>query len=224
MKPNGHRRPEEIEADIEHTRGDLDRTLSAIEQRLTPGQLFDQGIGYLREHGAREYVSNLNAAAKRDPIPLALVGIGLAWLMQSSRRGNEHEPAALPAESDVGLKQTISNAAHAARERAGRVSSNAQAQAQRVRGGYDRLVNEKPLALGAIGFAVGAVLAALAPHTRAEDELIGSASDRLAERTKDTAREQLDRAKGESATEAVPTSAEPAAYPAFPDTSPRTNE
>ncbi len=224
MKPNGHRRPEEIEADIEHTRGDLDRTLSAIEQRLTPGQLFDQGIGYLREHGAREYVSNLSAAARRDPIPLALVGIGLAWLMQSSRRGNEPEPAAMPAESDEGLKQTLSNVAHSARERAGRVSSSAHAQAQRVRGGYDRLVNEQPLALGAIGFAVGAVLAALAPRTHAEDEWMGSASDRLAERTKDMAREQLDRANDESAAEAMSTRAEPAANPAYQDTTPRTNE
>ena len=91
MRHNGHREPEQIQADIERTRSELDHTLSAIEQRLTPGQLVDQGLDYLRRHGAKEYVANLGEAVKRDPLPLAFVGIGLAWLMASDR-GRSGEP------------------------------------------------------------------------------------------------------------------------------------
>jgi hypothetical protein len=53
------------------------------------------------------------------------------------------------------------------------------------------MVREQPLALGAIGLAVGALLAAAAPRTRTENELMGEASDRLAERAKEAGREQL---------------------------------
>ena len=74
MKHNGHngyngqRRPEEIEAEIERTRSELDETLSAIERRLTPGQIVDQGLDYLRGSSAREYVRNLGESVKREPI------------------------------------------------------------------------------------------------------------------------------------------------------------
>ena len=55
-------------------------------------------------------------------------------------------------------------------------------------------MREQPLALGAIGLAVGAVLASAAPRTRVEDEWMGDASDRLTDRAKEAGREQLDRA------------------------------
>ena len=48
MRHNGDRSPDEILAGIERTRSELDSTLSAIEHRLTPGQLVDQGLDYLR--------------------------------------------------------------------------------------------------------------------------------------------------------------------------------
>jgi ElaB/YqjD/DUF883 family membrane-anchored ribosome-binding protein len=88
MNDIADRRPEEIQAEIERTRGDLNQTLSAIENRLNPSVLFDQGVDYLRRSGAREYVVNLGAAARQDPLPLALVGVGLAWLMMSGRDGS----------------------------------------------------------------------------------------------------------------------------------------
>jgi ElaB/YqjD/DUF883 family membrane-anchored ribosome-binding protein len=87
MNDLADRRPEDIQADIERTRSDLNETLSAIENRLQPAELFDQGVDYLRHSGAREYVVNLGAAARQDPLPLALVGVGLAWLMLSGRDG-----------------------------------------------------------------------------------------------------------------------------------------
>ncbi len=90
MKHNGGqhndaRKPDEILAEIERTRHDMDSTLTAIEHRLTPGQLFDQGVEYLRHSGGHEFVQNLGTQAKNNPMPIALVGIGLAWLMASGK-------------------------------------------------------------------------------------------------------------------------------------------
>lgn len=164
MNHNGQRRPEQIEADIERTRGDLNATLSAIERRLSPGELVDHGLDYLRHSGARQYAGSLAHAAKRDPIPLALVGVGLAWLMASSRRS---DASFAPAGDTAGIGQKLSqtgqrlaDTAHAAGERASRGAERVRDGAQRIRGSYEHMLHEHPLAFGAIGLAVGAVLAA----------------------------------------------------------------
>src|SRR5690606_17219131 len=46
---------------------------------------------YVRSGGAAEYFRNLGEMAKRNPMPLALVGTGLAWLAFSGRRGAEYQ-------------------------------------------------------------------------------------------------------------------------------------
>jgi hypothetical protein len=208
MRHNGERRPEEIQAEIARTRGDMDATLSAIEQRLTPGQLVDQGLEYLRNSGAKEFASNLGGSVKNNPLPVALVGIGIAWLMAT---GNRKPPYAYTetessgpgmmqraAERMSSTKDKVSQTAQSARERVGQIGQAARnqaervrQQAERVRTGYDSMVREQPLALGAIGLAIGACLAAAAPRTRQEDELMGEASDRLTERAQDMGEEQL---------------------------------
>jgi len=44
-------RPEDLEARLEHTRAEIDDTLAALEQKLTPGELLDEAIGYFRSLG-----------------------------------------------------------------------------------------------------------------------------------------------------------------------------
>ena len=228
MKYNGERRPEEIQAQIARTRGDMDATLSAIEQRFTPGQLMDQGLDYLRNSGGREFVSNLGGSVKNNPLPVALMGIGMAWLMATGNRkpGYAYTP---PEDLQTGssgpgmmqrasegissAKDKVAQTTHSARERFGQAGQGARErvgqmgqtarnqmervrhQAERMRSAYDSIVRDQPLVLGAIGFAIGALMAAGLPRTRQEDELMGEASDRLTERAKDTGKEQLEKAK-----------------------------
>ena len=259
MKLNGGRSRDEILAEVESVRSDMDSTLSAIERKLTPGQLVDQGLDYLRTSGANEFVSNLGSSVKQNPIPVALVGVCLAWLMASSRNGN----ASTGSQSTSGMlrratdatssawtgardqargagrtlsdaaqtarerfdqarqsasgtaqsayerldqarqsvsgtvqsaRQTVSDTVHSARDALSHGADVAQRQFERARGGYDWMVREQPLALGAIGIAVGALLASAAPRTRTENEWMGEASDRLTERAKEAGREQMERA------------------------------
>lgn len=207
---NGERRPDEIEAEIARTRTDMHATLTAIEQRLTPGQLIDQGLDYLRHSGGREFVSNLSGSVRNNPIPVALMGIGMAWLMATGNR----RPAYLQ-EGDTGegglssvkerlssskerlssSKERLSESMSSARERVGQLGESARYRMEQMRGGYDSIVREQPLVLGAIGLAVGALLGAGLPRTRQEDELMGEASDRLTEKAKEAGREQLEKAK-----------------------------
>ncbi|MGH8669794.1 MAG: DUF3618 domain-containing protein [Burkholderiales bacterium] len=195
MRHNGERRPEEIQAEIARTRGDMDATLTAIEQRLTPGQLVDQGIDYLRNSGANEFVQNLGGSVKHNPLPVALMGIGIAWLMATgNRRPSYAEPRS--ESTGPGMAQRAAQRLSSAKDSLSQGSERVRGQAQRVRSGYDSLVREQPLAFGAIGLALGACLAAVAPRTRPEDELMGEASDRLAGQAKETGKQQLEKALG----------------------------
>ncbi|MFN4088958.1 MAG: DUF3618 domain-containing protein [Alphaproteobacteria bacterium] len=77
------RSPDDIERDIEATRASLIQTVATIERRLTPGRLIDDLIsGALDGRERRDFVE----LARRHPIPVTLVGIGLAWLLLSGRR------------------------------------------------------------------------------------------------------------------------------------------
>ena len=59
-----------------------------------------------------------------------------------------------------------------------RTSGSAQVQTQRVREGFNSLLSEQPLLLGALGIAVGAAIGAALPPTEQEDRLFGSARDK----------------------------------------------
>ena len=71
----------DIERDIAEDRRRIEDRLDAIQQRMSPGQLVDEVLTYAKSSSGGEYVSSLGTAVKNNPIPMALVGVGLAWLM-----------------------------------------------------------------------------------------------------------------------------------------------
>ena len=91
-------------------------------------------------------------------------------------------------------KDRVSGGVTSMREKAGDMTNTAREQWERARGGMDHLVNEQPLALGAIGLAIGAILGAAAPRTRMEEQTLGQASRNLAEKAKEMGSQQLDKA------------------------------
>jgi hypothetical protein len=103
-----------IEADIEHTRADINDTLHRLQDKISPGQLMDQALDYVRGgqvgKAGGEFASNLASVVRGNPVPLALIGIGIAWLAVSSAvgmskdagAGNGHRPATGPRVGDKG--------------------------------------------------------------------------------------------------------------------------
>ncbi len=164
---NGTRRTREIQAGIDRTRREMDGTLHAIENRLTPGQLYDQGVQYLRNNGGTEFLSNLGDQAKRNPMPVALVGIGLAWLMATGNSGSGTQ--ADYDRSGPGIRERASQA----KAKLDDVRETTRRQMDRAKSSLDTLLNEQPLALGAVGLAIGALTATLAPRTAQEERIAG---------------------------------------------------
>ena len=78
-KHNGHAEPKELEERLEHTRAEIDDTLAQIERKLTPGEILDETIEYLRYHGPGPFVTELAEQLKERPLPAALSVVGAAW-------------------------------------------------------------------------------------------------------------------------------------------------
>jgi len=75
-----------LEREVNEKRANLDRTLEAVEQQLSPSQLIDQTMGYFKEHGG-DMTQSIGRSIKDNPLPLVLTGVGLAWLMASQSSG-----------------------------------------------------------------------------------------------------------------------------------------
>jgi hypothetical protein len=82
------RRTDQIESDIERTRAEVSSTIDAIQSKLTPGQMVDQAVQYMRGTGPGEFGMNLGESIKQNPIPVALIGLGVAWLMVGGQRSS----------------------------------------------------------------------------------------------------------------------------------------
>lgn len=72
--------PEQLEQQIARTRAEIDVTLDAIQEKLSPGRLLDQVMDYTKENGGA-FAGNLGRSVRDNPVPVALLGIGLGWLM-----------------------------------------------------------------------------------------------------------------------------------------------
>ena len=72
-----------IEKQIDEKRANINRTLTALEERFSPGQMVDQTLGMVRENGG-EMMQNLGRSFRDNPMPFLLTGIGVAWAMASS--------------------------------------------------------------------------------------------------------------------------------------------
>jgi hypothetical protein len=216
---NDNRRPEEIERDIERTRAEVSATIDAIQSKLTPGQLMDQAIGYLRTSLPADFGRNLSEAARNNPIPVALIGIGIAWMAISGRQGSMGRAQYAPPPDLSGLadtedsgpslterareasgraRDTVSRTMQGARDTAHRVTDRSRRTVEQARSSVSHLVEEQPLVLGALGVALGAALGAAMPRTEQEDEWLGDTRDRLMDRAADSAHGLAERATEET--------------------------
>src|SRR5512134_1464840 len=78
---------ERLERETEQTRAQLEQTLGELRARMSPGQLMDQASDYFRNGSGRAYLHNLRDEVVHNPVPIALIGAGIAWLALSGAIG-----------------------------------------------------------------------------------------------------------------------------------------
>lgn len=82
----------DLEREVSAQREKVEARISEIKDKLSPGQLLDEALSYTK-HGGAHFASNLGGQISANPLPAALVGIGLAWLISSSASGQNNQPA-----------------------------------------------------------------------------------------------------------------------------------
>ena len=81
---NDTRTPEEIENDIERQRAGLTSTLESLQDKFSVESVARQFTDQFQKHGG-DIGQSISEAVKRNPVALALTGVGIAWLMLGDR-------------------------------------------------------------------------------------------------------------------------------------------
>lgn len=262
----------ELELEAEAARARMAETASTIRSKLTAGQMLDEFSGMVSGGDLSQGLGKLKEQVRDNPLPLTLIGAGIALLAFGPRTGGSsvgsaigsmfgsgrsrderdddgahfaggahggtsRESARRPADPFAamenegggrshgeGLGARASSAAHAAadgvRSAAGTVRSAAHGASERVSDGAsdlmetaDRLghemltgaarktrqarsaaedaIDQEPLAIGALGLLLGAVLGATLPVSEFEEEQLGPHARKLREGAEDLAERGL---------------------------------
>ena len=76
----------ELEVDAQAARARVAETADSIRSRMSPGQLIDEFTGLFTGGDGATALNNLKGQIRDNPLPMALVGTGLAWLMMGGNR------------------------------------------------------------------------------------------------------------------------------------------
>lgn len=220
---------EQERMNIEQTRSNMSETVDEIQERLSPQNLKEQAKYQVREATVgrvQEGSSGLMETIKENPVPAAMVGVGLGWLVMSARKQKSdsqryssgyyqspyyegYESGGYESGSTGTTGQARSKVSDAtgqaqdkarqgmdqARERASQAGDTAQYQAQRAKGGFERMLNENPLAVGAIAVGVGLAVGLSIPETSKENQVMGQTRDNLAEQAQEKAQDYKEKAQ-----------------------------
>lgn len=88
---------EQLERQSEQSRAEVEMTIDELRARLTPGQIVDEILSYARD-GGRQFASNLGRQITNNPLPVVLMGAGMAWFLfgrdaHASRGYESYRPA-----------------------------------------------------------------------------------------------------------------------------------
>ena len=205
---------DQIRAEIEDTRADMSQTINEIQERLSPEHLMGQVKETVREatigkvervmetigevtEPAREMAGRAGTAIKeagssvgdmmwRNPIPVAMIGLGLGMLLVRNYRGQTNEGRMRQTQQGGGTLDHM-------KETAGDIATKARNGASTVTTRFEQLMHDNPIAIGAVAVAAGAALGLALPSTRFESEYIGETGERLVDSVEDVARGALDK-------------------------------
>lgn len=228
-------RAREIREEIAQTRDDMSETIEAIQDRLKPSTMVANATDRVKSATTEKVKQMANTAGdaadrvvhnsvvdtiRDNPWPVAMIGIGAAWLWMSGRSDSgqsrtgryayrddyaerdEHStendwrartaPRRMTYSSggyaeDVGYYDRPDERASNVGEYVDTVRSTARRTSRRAQNGFNRVLRENPLALGAAATIVGAAIAMTLPETDVENEWMGDARDTVVERAKEVA-------------------------------------
>jgi ElaB/YqjD/DUF883 family membrane-anchored ribosome-binding protein len=214
--PGRSRSADEIEREINAERGRIRRTLGELEDRMSVGAMIDR-IGDIVSTDGRAAMQSVGGAVRANPVPMALIGLGIAWMGISARRHDDdpyrRSMTERARDRAAGLEYRARGASASAREHAGSLADRARfaaqdAEARLGRGtrhlrhradeasaGARGFFDENPLAAGALAFAAGAAVGAMMPNSRYENRMLGDHAEEWRDDARRMVEDGADRAR-----------------------------
>jgi hypothetical protein len=227
-------RTQEIREEIAQTRIEMSETIEAIEERLRPSNLVAQAGETVRNAATEKVRSMANTAGqaadrvmdtsigqtvRANPIPVAMIGIGTAWLLMKrrsdeGRRRNtsdydQYRTAGAYAGGDSDWRRDSSGAAVGTTgfvDYGSAPSSDAAARVPEFGGempqyrrdtrrslNFERVIRDNPLVVGAAAALVGAAIGMSLPASETENRLMGEARDSVVDRAREAASDAAER-------------------------------
>ena len=201
----GSSQTRDIRREIEQTQREMSQTIDEIQHRLSPNYMMQKTKDSIREAGVKTSRSVVDRI-RENPIPAAMVGMGLYLLMRERNdsfdagfeiapRGAVSHAREQAGEAIDSARDMTREAIHGAADSAQHLREMARRRALMAQNQSRDFFAENPLMAGVAALAFGAIIGAVIPETEKENQLMGQTRDRLADRAKDTAREGMDRAR-----------------------------
>jgi ElaB/YqjD/DUF883 family membrane-anchored ribosome-binding protein len=154
---------------------------------------------------------------QRNPVPAALVGIGLGWLYMnrsSGQAGNttfdasqyRYNSTSAPQAYRQGTSgsggvsdmvgratEQVGDLAGSAQERVGDLAGTVMDQTQRAPGQIQRMIQERPLTAAAVAASLGAAVGLWLPSTRIESQIMGATHDQVMDRAQEVASDTMEK-------------------------------
>lgn len=193
--------PQILESEINQTRAQMDRTLSALERKLSPSHLLDQAMDYLRQN-ASGITDSLGTWVRHHPLPVAAGGLAMAWILfkpKSTSVDAGHEYSVNDPAEFSGFRYDRSQDRHASTQAHSQESKTlnqglrasarwpmekAHESTDQLKRGLETMAFEQPLLLGALGIALGAAMGAALPESDSERQWLGPVRDQTVDKIK----------------------------------------
>jgi ElaB/YqjD/DUF883 family membrane-anchored ribosome-binding protein len=172
--------------------------VEAIRQNPLPAALAGVGLGWLFVSSRRQsatFRAPYRDVAYRDAAyvegyPPRYEGQGAGGSSAGQALGNARDRAG---ETATQAQDKAGELASRTQDRVSSLGDQARYQAQRASGGFQRMLRENPLAMGALGVGVGAAVGLAIPETSKEHEVMGEARDNLVEKAQEKAQDAQQR-------------------------------
>jgi ElaB/YqjD/DUF883 family membrane-anchored ribosome-binding protein len=165
----------------------------------------------------KEAGSTVADSVWKNPIPVALIGLGVGMLLVRNFRGgpsyqgsraqrvpqvrvptyamsNEGQMRQTEGSGTLGnVRETASDLANRSTQALSDLGTKARNTAASVGTRFEQVLHDNPLAIGAVAVAAGTAVGLVLPTTRFESEYMGETGERLVDSVEDVARGALDK-------------------------------
>ena len=191
----------------EATIGKVERVMNRVGETIS--EVAEPAREALISAGSTVKETGKSAAGviNRNPIPVALIGLGLGMLaIRAFRKGNGYayddrsrtrydldQRQGTSSSTLNNVKETAGDLAHRSTDALNNLSTRAKDTASSLGNRFGQVLRENPLAVGAVAIAAGTAVGLVLPSTSFESEYIGETSERFVDKAQEVAREAIDK-------------------------------